>query len=205
MLKKTRVSGPRRKCEIPRSIPQSNPRPVSRSAPFGTPKPVSVLPPTILSACREPMLDVVIVGLGPVGAVTAHLLSMYGLKVLAVDRDAEMFNKPRAIAADQETMRTVQRIGCADELEPMLGYYPPSVFVAADGTFLRQISPASPPYALSWPSYGSFVQPELDAMLRRRLADRKDVEIRLDAEVVSISQVSFHSKLVRGRSDLSSI
>ena len=41
--------------------------------------------------------DVLLVGLGPVGAALANLLGRYGLRVLAIDKATAIFEKPRAI------------------------------------------------------------------------------------------------------------
>jgi 3-(3-hydroxy-phenyl)propionate hydroxylase len=63
------------------------------------------------TACRE----VAVVGLGPVGAVLCSLLGARGIDVIAIEPDAEPAPFPRAIAADDEMLRTVLRLpGLAD-------------------------------------------------------------------------------------------
>ena len=141
------------------------------------------------------MFDAIVVGLGPVGATLANLLAADGLRVLALDRDARMFDKPRAIAIDQESLRVLQAIGVAQRMESRLGAYRPTEYHAADGSLLRAILPAPPPWPLAWPSYASFVQPELDAELRARLAEWPNAEVRLDAEVVALHQHADHAAL----------
>jgi len=42
------------------------------------------------------VVDVVIVGLGPVGATIANLLGRYGVRALAVDKATEIFMVPQA-------------------------------------------------------------------------------------------------------------
>src|SRR5271165_7660215 len=49
-----------------------------------------------------PEIDVLVVGYGPVGATIANLLGRFGVRVLAVDKDKEIFMAPRAIALDNE-------------------------------------------------------------------------------------------------------
>ncbi len=141
------------------------------------------------------MHDVIVVGLGPVGATLANLLAAEGFSVLALDRDAAMFDKPRAIAIDHEALRILQAIGVAQRMERRLGAYKPSEYHAADGSLLRSILPAPPPWPLAWPSYASFVQPELDAELRAALAARPTATVRLDAEVVALAQCADHARL----------
>src|SRR5437868_4128364 len=58
--------------------------------------------------------DVLLVGLGPVGAALANLLGRYGIRVLAIDRSTEIFAKPRAIALDNEALRILQLVGVAE-------------------------------------------------------------------------------------------
>ncbi len=141
------------------------------------------------------MHDVIVVGLGPVGATLANLLAAEGFAVLALDRDAAMFDKPRAIAIDHEALRILQAVGVAQRMEDRLGAYKPSEYHAADGSLLRSILPAPPPWPLAWPSYASFVQPELDAELRTALAARPTATVRLDAEVVALAQHADHASL----------
>ncbi len=139
--------------------------------------------------------DAIVVGLGPVGATLANLLAAEGLSVLALDRDARMFDKPRAIAIDQESLRILQAIGVAERMESRLGAYKPTEYQNAAGLPLRRILPAPPPWPLAWPSYASFVQPELDACLRDRLAEWPNVTIRLAAEVTGLTQHADHATL----------
>ena len=49
--------------------------------------------------------DVIIVGLGPVGAFTALLLCRYGIRVLVIEADSAPYSAPRAVAVDDETTR----------------------------------------------------------------------------------------------------
>jgi 3-(3-hydroxy-phenyl)propionate hydroxylase len=133
--------------------------------------------------------DVLVVGLGPCGAMLAHLLALHPeLTILGVDKAPELYPKPRAIAMDSEAMRAIQRVGLASELEGMLGVYPPSEFRNHEFKLLRQIRPADPPYPLSWASYGSFVQPEVDKLLRDKLGERSNVTVKLGMEVVALEQ-----------------
>jgi 2-polyprenyl-6-methoxyphenol hydroxylase-like FAD-dependent oxidoreductase len=55
--------------------------------------------------------DVVIVGLGPVGAVAANLAGSLGLRTLVLERTDHAYLKPRAIVFDAEIMRVFDSIG----------------------------------------------------------------------------------------------
>ena len=62
--------------------------------------------------------DVVIIGAGPVGLMTANLLGLYGLKVLLIERNDQPYNLPRAITLDDEGCRTLQAVGLSDVYLP---------------------------------------------------------------------------------------
>ena len=49
--------------------------------------------------------DVAISGCGPVGAMLSLLLAKGGLKVLVVEKELKVFNKPRAIVLDSEAIK----------------------------------------------------------------------------------------------------
>lgn len=55
--------------------------------------------------------DVLLVGLGPVGAALANLLGKFGVDVQVIDRATEIFKAPRAIALDNEALRVLQMCG----------------------------------------------------------------------------------------------
>ena len=132
--------------------------------------------------------DVAVVGLGPVGSVAALLLAEKGLSVLAVDEATGPYDKPRAIGLDQEALRILQETGVADDLAPSLGAYRPSEYRSASGELLRRIIPAPQPYPLAWPPYSTFVQPELERLLRTRLAERPELRIELGTRFCGLLQ-----------------
>ena len=63
------------------------------------------------------VFDVAIVGLGPVGATAANLLGKHGYKTVVIERETAIYDKPRAIAFDQEAMRIFQSIGLTGEAD----------------------------------------------------------------------------------------
>ena len=58
--------------------------------------------------------DAIIVGLGPVGSFMALLLESHGLKVLAIDKDKDIYDLPRAVSMSDQGLRMVQSIGLED-------------------------------------------------------------------------------------------
>jgi 3-(3-hydroxy-phenyl)propionate hydroxylase len=55
--------------------------------------------------------DVLIVGLGPTGAVLANLLGQQGFRVVGLEREVDLYYAPRAVHFDDEVMRIFQYAG----------------------------------------------------------------------------------------------
>ena len=126
--------------------------------------------------------DVLIVGVGPVGAALANLLGRYGIRVLAIDRSTEIFTKPRAIALDNEALRILQLVGVRDGefatvAIPKVEYHSPLF-----GRFAR-INSAG--IIDGHPALVTFYQPELEQLLRSKLAQHPTVEMRVGVALES--------------------
>ena len=82
--------------------------------------------------------DVLVVGLGPVGAVLTALLADAGVSVVAIDKDVAIYPLPRAAHFDHEIMRVFQKLGVTEDLlrhaRPAPGYE----FRTADGALLMR-------------------------------------------------------------------
>ena len=63
------------------------------------------------------VFDVAIIGCGPAGATLANLLGQYGLSVLVLEREADIYPLPRAIHFDGEVMRVFETAGLRPEVE----------------------------------------------------------------------------------------
>jgi 3-(3-hydroxy-phenyl)propionate hydroxylase len=120
--------------------------------------------------------DLVIVGLGPVGAAAANLAGVHGLRCLAIDLSDEVFALPRAIHFDAEVMRILQYARLSEEVEPLTRPSTGSVHLGMDHEPIRRFLVPPGPGDLGWRPHYMFYQPELDALLRRRAAER--VELR---------------------------
>jgi 3-(3-hydroxy-phenyl)propionate hydroxylase len=124
-------------------------------------------------------VDVLISGLGPVGATLANLLGQQGLRVLAVERDTEVYPLPRAAHFDAEIMRVWQGLGLLEEAMKVSRRAPAYEFRTAKGEALLHFAigdvVVASGYAPSW----MFNQPDLEKALRARLAAYPTVETRL--------------------------
>lgn len=110
--------------------------------------------------------DVLIVGYGPSGATAANLLGQRGHRVAVVDQLDGIYDKPRAITADQEVMRVFQECGLADAIAPHTVPHPGTDFVGIEGQVIKRFYPQPPPHQLGWEPTFMFLQPQLEAALR---------------------------------------
>jgi 3-(3-hydroxy-phenyl)propionate hydroxylase len=122
--------------------------------------------------------DAIISGCGPVGATLANLLAAQGLNVCVVEKYREVYDKPRAIAFDWEGMRVLQFCGVAHELSPGTKPHPGTDFRGIDGQIIKVFDPLPPPWDLGWPPTLTFVQPEMERILRAALDRRDNVTVR---------------------------
>ena len=133
--------------------------------------------------------DVLVVGLGPVGATLANLLGQQGLRVLAVERDAEVYPLPRAAHFDAEIMRVWQGIGILPEVMAVSRVAPAYEFRTAKGEVLLRFDlgavTLAPGFAPSW----MFNQPDLERALRAKLATYPRVDVRLGVRLEGFDAV----------------
>ena len=77
--------------------------------------------------------DVAVIGYGPTGVTAANLLGALGLRVVVLERVAEIFTRARAISTDEEVVRIWQRVGLAERLKLDMLPERPVDFVDARG------------------------------------------------------------------------
>src|SRR5262245_27879821 len=132
--------------------------------------------------------DIAIMGYGPVGATTAAWLRGQGLKPVVIERMAGIYDKPRAITADHEVMRVMQRAGIGEELRAHIVPHPGTQYLGVDGKPIKQTNVIPPPYPLGWPTGVHFIQPEYEAMLRKSVARDRHIDVLLSHEVVGLAE-----------------
>ncbi|NSY39355.1 bifunctional 3-(3-hydroxy-phenyl)propionate/3-hydroxycinnamic acid hydroxylase [Leisingera sp. ANG59] len=130
--------------------------------------------------------DVAIIGMGPVGITLAKLLGSFGANVLAIDAAPDIYDLPRAIGMDQEVMRVFQQIGVADDLAPFISTYRPSEYRTSGGEVIRRFTSQTPPYPLGWAPYLTFLQPDLERVLRHHAATDSNIDMRTGWELTDI-------------------
>jgi 3-(3-hydroxy-phenyl)propionate hydroxylase len=142
------------------------------------------------------VIDVAIVGCGPVGALLANLLGASGLQVAVFERDAALWRLPRAVHFDGEVMRIFQAAGLATEVAAIArpgtrGMH----FVDAAGRTLLIRGVADGPGPQGWATSYYFHQPDLERVLRAGLARFPNVRVELGREVRSIAQTETRATL----------
>jgi 3-(3-hydroxy-phenyl)propionate hydroxylase len=131
--------------------------------------------------------DVLIVGLGPVGATLAALLGRRGIDTIAIERDTDIYPLPRAVHFDHEIMRLFQALGVAEAVQRHARDLPAYEFRTAGGELLMRLDP-SPDTASGWRSGYMFHQPGLEAALRDLLAALPDVRVLLGWQFQGLDQ-----------------
>lgn len=137
----------------------------------------------------SPDYDVAVVGLGPVGAVMTGLLALCGLRVLAVERAADIYDLPRAVHFDDEAMRVFQTLGIAEEIAAVSRPNAGMRFVDAEGRLMLDWPRPQIPGPQGWLPSWRFHQPDLERILRRRLAAMPNVSVRLGTECTGLAEL----------------
>lgn len=133
-------------------------------------------------------VDVLIVGMGPVGATLAALLGDQGVRTLVVERDPQVYPLPRAAHFDHEIMRLFQQLGVAEAVMAHARPAPAYEFRAANGDLLMKFDGPAQTASSGWRASYMFHQPGLELALRARLAAQASVEVRLGSRFVELAQ-----------------
>ena len=112
----------------------------------------------------------------------AVLLGQRGIACTVVERRTTAFDLPRAVHLDDESMRVLQELGIAHQLttRPALGLR----LVDADLRTLAQFDRG--PGRFGYPQSSMFSQPELEGLLRGRIAALPDVDLRAGVELIGL-------------------
>jgi 3-(3-hydroxy-phenyl)propionate hydroxylase len=130
-------------------------------------------------------VDVLIVGLGPVGAVMAVLLGRQGVRTLAIDAADDIFKAPRAIALDNEALRILQSVGLSETdidtiAVPFVRMRCPIIGEFARINMLGAIN--------GHPKQVTFYQPQLETVLRAILAKFTSVSVALGTALTGFTE-----------------
>ena len=98
-----------------------------------------------------------------------------------------IYPKPRAITADHEVLRTFQECGLADSIDTRWAH-PGTDYVGMQGQVIKRFYPAPPPEPLAWMPSWMFMQPELEASLRKGVSRYPGVVEMLGHELLHYGQ-----------------
>ncbi|MGW4912723.1 bifunctional 3-(3-hydroxy-phenyl)propionate/3-hydroxycinnamic acid hydroxylase [Streptomyces sp. NPDC004270] len=130
--------------------------------------------------------DVAVIGYGPTGVTAANLLGAAGLRVVVLERDAEVFSRARAISTDEEVVRIWQRVGLAERLKLDMLAERPCDFVDAKGRAFISAHPTSRGHG--HPPQMFIYQPALEKVLREGVDRYPNVRVWLRHECLRVRQ-----------------
>ena len=130
--------------------------------------------------------DVAIAGAGPVGLTIANTLGLYGIKVLLIEKLDQIIDYPRAIGIDDESLRTLQAAGLAQQVQAHITPDHWMRFVTASGRCFASIEPRTDEFG--WSRRNAFIQPQIDGILYQGLARFPHVRVLFGHQLASFTQ-----------------
>jgi 2-polyprenyl-6-methoxyphenol hydroxylase-like FAD-dependent oxidoreductase len=148
---------------------------------------------------RSDDCDIVVVGAGPVGQVTALLLARWGLRVVVLERWEEPYQLPRAVALAHDVVRVLHTLELHPPLDDMLDPWGRDgqefVLESADGQRLAQTQ-----YALDsasgHPQMSGFSQPDLEARLDARVRAVASIDQRRGVTMRALRTTDDHVEVL---------
>lgn len=145
--------------------------------------------PSPSSSALPSRTDVVIVGAGPVGLCAAILLAARGLRSVILERHTAPYPRPRAVHLDDEVLRILDRAGVGAEFRA----------ISRPGRGLRLVDGQLRTLAMfrrseatdaSLPAASMFHQPDLETLLRARVAALPEVVLASGQEFDGFTQTT---------------
>jgi 2-polyprenyl-6-methoxyphenol hydroxylase-like FAD-dependent oxidoreductase len=134
----------------------------------------------------EEIVDVALVGYGPVGQLLAILLGQRGWKVRVFERWPAPYPLPRAVHLDHEVARILQGAGVIEALLPRTEAASIYEWRNADGDVLIRIGRDAERSLSGWPESLMFCQPELERILDQRVRSLPSVQVEWGSDVVGV-------------------
>jgi 3-(3-hydroxy-phenyl)propionate hydroxylase/flavoprotein hydroxylase len=135
--------------------------------------------------------DVAIVGYGPTGMVLSLLLAKLGRRVVILERFEGLYNLPRAACFDDETMRTFQHLGIAEEMLAGTNIQRGYEWLNGKGEVLLDIEYDNPGKC-GWPSQYMMYQPHVEDVLDRAAKGHDLITVRQGTPVTGYEEHGDH-------------
>ncbi len=136
----------------------------------------------------ENEFDIVVVGCGPTGATLANLLGLQQVNVLVLEREPSIYNLPRAVHLDDETMRVFQTIGVANQLQEKTLVNPGMRFIDNRDELILDWPRPADLGKHGWHTSYRLHQPDLENLLRNALESNQYCKLELGQTVTAIKQ-----------------
>lgn len=141
------------------------------------------------------MYDVAIVGAGPAGIVAANLCGQYGLSAVAFDREADVYDLPRAAGMYDDVQRILSNAGLLEAVLPGTEEHKGAEFLDPEGNRLIGIEFPGLKTLNGFPPLLAIAQPKVEKALRSCLDRYDGVELCVSHEVSSVDQTDDHVEL----------
>jgi flavoprotein hydroxylase len=131
--------------------------------------------------------DVLVVGAGPVGLITAIQLGARGWRVGVVERWPQPYPLPRAVVFDHEIARILASAGLAEVLPALSEPAEDYEWRNGKGQTLLRLAFEDTSHS-GWPAVSLFTQPRLEAALEQRARRTPGVDILRGWEAVDLAE-----------------
>jgi 2-polyprenyl-6-methoxyphenol hydroxylase-like FAD-dependent oxidoreductase len=133
------------------------------------------------------LVDVTIVGYGPVGQLLAAMLGQRGYRVVVFERWPGLYGRSRAGHLDHEAMRVIQAIGAAEDLEA-IAYRPPAYEFRNGRHELLMSFDWHRDEISGWASDYFTYQPDIEDVFTAKVRALPNVEVTMGYEVQQLTQ-----------------
>ncbi|NWQ44022.1 bifunctional 3-(3-hydroxy-phenyl)propionate/3-hydroxycinnamic acid hydroxylase [Bacillus sp. EB106-08-02-XG196] len=144
---------------------------------------------------KQEMVDVAIVGYGPVSKLLAALLGQKGWRVGVYERFSEPYPLPRAVHLDDEIARMLQSILPKSEIERILQPVPDLYeWRNAEQQLLLALD-FSQDGISGWPGHLFFNQPELEKVMDVACRNQPSVNVNMGNDAIELKEFENHVEL----------
>src|SRR3984893_3825625 len=116
----------------------------------------------------------------------ANLLAVYGVRAVVIDAQPGIYEYPRAVGIDDESLRTYQAAGVVRRLLEDIVQNTPIRYYTSWGRLMAHVEPSIRPFG--WPRRNNFLQPLFESALRERVAASESVALWLGSRLTGYEQ-----------------